>query len=74
MEDISVDTEALSNDMHAASYENDVITDRLQQLEKQIENLEMDKIKHSLRIFGLEEDKDENLSTKINDCVLNVIN
>ncbi|KAL4217236.1 hypothetical protein ACF0H5_023687 [Mactra antiquata] len=65
--------DSLHDELYAMSYENDVLNDKINQLGKQMEMLQMDKLKNSLRIFGIAEHKDENLMVEIQDKVLSVI-
>ncbi|KAL4231347.1 hypothetical protein ACF0H5_008926 [Mactra antiquata] len=66
--------DSLKDELYAMSYENDVLYDKINPLGKQMEMLQMDKLKNSLRIFGIAEHKDENLMVEIQDKVLSAEN
>ena len=65
--------ESVNNEIYSISYENDKMHDKMQQLERQIEMIERDKLKNSLRIFGLEELENENLVSEVKSKVLSIV-
>ena len=54
--------ETMNGDIAAMSYDSETKTNRLEAVEKQIEMPEMDRLKDSLRLFGIDE-HDDNIKT-----------
>ena len=54
--------EVVVGDMEATSINNEVFSEKLEKLERQMNLLESEKIKCNLRVFGLEEDESESVS------------
>ena len=54
--------ETMNSDVAALSYDSETKTNRLEAVEKQLEMLEMDRLKDSLRLFGIDE-HDDNIKT-----------
>ncbi|KAL4240377.1 hypothetical protein ACF0H5_001167 [Mactra antiquata] len=71
LDSIEYNNEILDNDMRAISMHDEVSQERIERIERHINVTESDRLKGSLRIFGLQEQENEQVSleTHVNESV-----
>lgn len=71
---LQFDQDVLMNDMASMSFQHEQCESQLSSVEKQLENIEAEKLKNSRRIFGLEESEsnESELKALIKEKVFNV--
>ena len=75
IDDIELQNETIYNDIGSMSMRNEIDHDRLNKIDSHINNLESEKVKCSMRIFGLQENEsNSSLNSLINDELLSLTN